>query len=140
MQPNHDLSYAFRLKPGEDLCKGIQQFVKDHDIRAGWIQACVGSLATYNIRFANKSTPSTDTGHFEIVGLSGTLSNKGSHLHISIADGTGKMIGGHLLTGCIIYTTAEIIITASARYIFSRAMDGSTPWKELQITENTNTF
>lgn len=127
------LSYAIRLKPGEDLKKSVQAFVDDKKIKAGWIASCAGSLTDYQIRFANKPKGSMGSGHFEIVSLSGTLSTNGSHLHISISDGTGHTIGGHLMDGCIVYTTAEIIIQSSPDLQFTREKDGSTDWPELQI-------
>ncbi|MCW3079713.1 PPC domain-containing DNA-binding protein [Segetibacter sp.] len=135
MQNQSDQSYALRLLPGQDLRENIETYVNEHKIQAGWVVACVGSLTDYNIRFANANAGTRGRGHFEIVSLTGTLSQNGSHLHISISDTTGKTIGGHLLQGCKIFTTAEIILTGSAKYIFSRQKDGSTPWEELQITE-----
>ena len=134
MQP-HDISHVLRLKPGDDLRHSIQQFVNDHHIKAGWIVTCAGSLTDYNIRFANMPNGATGAGHFEIVSLAGTLSDSGLHIHISIADSTGKTIGGHLLEGCKIYTTAEIVLAESAHYIFTREKDGTIPWKELQIKQ-----
>lgn len=128
-------SYALRLKPGEDLQAGIEQLVKDHHIDAGWIATAVGSLTHYNIRFANQPEGATGDGHFEIVSLVGTISVNGNHLHLSISDSTGKTIGGHLLQGCKVYTTAEIVINATDKYIFTREKDGSTPWEELQVKE-----
>lgn len=127
------ITHAFRLKPGQDLKASIDSFVKANQVRAGWIASCVGSLADYHIRFANQPKGDSASGHFEIVSLVGTLSVDGSHIHISLSDSTGKTIGGHLLEGCKVYTTAEIIISESREYIFTRAEDGSTPWKELQI-------
>lgn len=127
--------YAFRLKPGEDLRKGIEAIVKQKNISAGWINTCVGSLTDYTIRFANQPDGSSGSGHFEIVSLTGTVSVNGSHLHISISDSTGKTIGGHLLEGCKVYTTAEIVIGTSTAYEFKREKDGTTPWEELQVKE-----
>lgn len=127
--------YAFRLKPGEDLKKGIEAVVKEKNVSAGWVITCAGSLTDYNIRFANQAGGSTGSGHFEIVSLAGTVSVNGSHLHISISDSTGKTIGGHLLEGCSIYTTAEIVIGSSSAYEFTREKDGTTPWEELQVKE-----
>ncbi len=49
-------------------------------------------------------------GKFEIVSLTGTLAESGSHLHAAISDNIGNIIGGHLKKGSIIYTTAEIVI------------------------------
>jgi len=128
-------THAFRLKPGQDLKAGIQQLVTEGQIKAGWISTCVGSLTEYSIRFANQPNGSTDTGHFEIVSLTGTVSINGSHIHISISDSTGKTIGGHLMDGCKIYTTAEIVILSSEQYEFKREKDGSTPWEELQVKD-----
>jgi predicted DNA-binding protein with PD1-like motif len=124
---------AFRLKPGADLKQSLDSVVKAHDIKAGWIITCVGSLTDYSIRFANQPNGSIGTGHFEIVSLVGTLSTEGSHVHVSIADSTGKTIGGHLMDGCKIYTTAEIVIASSSEFVFNRQEDGTTPWKELQV-------
>ncbi|MBL0358796.1 MAG: DNA-binding protein [Chitinophagaceae bacterium] len=126
-------THAFRLKPGQDLKKEIQQLVTDQQIKAGWISTCVGSLTNYNIRFANQPEGNSGTGHFEIVSLTGTVSVNGSHIHISISDSTGKTIGGHLLDNNIVYSTAEMVIFSSDELVFKREKDGSTPWEELQV-------
>jgi predicted DNA-binding protein with PD1-like motif len=135
MPAKKDTSHALRLFPGEDLRYSIQDFVKERNIQGGWIVSCAGSLTEYSIRFANKPGASKVSGHFEIVSLTGTISVNGSHLHICISDSTGKTIGGHLMEGCKIYTTAEIVLVESGKYIFMREKDGSTSWEELQITK-----
>jgi hypothetical protein len=129
----HTQAHAFRLKPGQDLKQEIQNLVNKEQIKAGWISTCVGSLTNYTIRFANQPNGSSDSGHFEIVSLTGTVSTNGSHIHISLSDSTGKTIGGHLMDGCKIYTTAEIVILSSNDFIFKREVDGTTPWDELQV-------
>jgi predicted DNA-binding protein with PD1-like motif len=126
---------AFRLKPGEDLKNGIERVVAENKIQAGWIITAVGSLTDYHIRFANQAAGTKNSGHFEIVSLTGTLGMAGNHIHISVSDSTGKTIGGHLLEDNKVYTTAEIVIGISGIYKFSRENDGSTPWKELQINK-----
>ncbi|MFZ1371764.1 MAG: PPC domain-containing DNA-binding protein, partial [Ferruginibacter sp.] len=98
----------------------------------------VGSLTNYKIRFANQPNGSSNNGHFEIVSITGTVSVNGSHLHISISDSTGKTIGGHLMEGCTVYTTAEIVILSSNEFVFKREKDGTTPWDELQVTPVKN--
>lgn len=128
-------TYAFRLKPGEDLKQGIEKIVTEKKINAGWVATCVGSLTDYMIRFANQPDGSSGYGHFEIVSLTGTVGINGSHLHISISDSTGHTIGGHLMSGCKIYTTAEIVLQSTDKYEFKREKDGTTPWEELQIKE-----
>lgn len=128
-------TYAIRLKPGMDLKKSIQVFINEKKLHAAWIATCVGSLTNYSIRFANQPKADSGSGHFEIVSLTGTLSDNGSHMHISISDSTGRTIGGHLQEGCIIYTTAEIVIQCTDKLLFKRAKDGTTTWEELQIEE-----
>ena len=125
--------HAFRLTPGQDLKGEINAYVTKHKIEAGWIVTCVGSLTKFNLRFANQPTGSQAEGHFEIVSLTGTISLHGSHLHMSISDETGRTVGGHLLEGNLIYTTAEIVIGESSDLIFEREADGTTKWKELII-------
>ena len=129
-------THAFRLKPGEDLRKSIQAYVNKNDIKAGWITCGVGSLTTYNIRFANQPNGSKEEGHFEITSLIGTISLNGSHIHISVADSTGRTIGGHLLDSNIVYTTAEIVLQEAKDLNFTREIDGSTPWPELQVKKD----
>jgi len=127
-------AYAFRLLPGTDLFQGISNVVETEQIQAGWIGTCVGSLVQYNIRFANQPNTTVGNGHFEIVSLVGTVSVNGSHIHISVSDGSGVTVGGHLAaSNNTVYTTAEIVIFGSSRYRFERAHDGTTPWTELQV-------
>ncbi|MDB5248425.1 MAG: hypothetical protein JWQ40_2819, partial [Segetibacter sp.] len=101
---------ALRLKPGDDVKFALDNYVKEQNIKAACIITCVGSLEQASIRYANKPLAETITGKFEIVSLSGTLARSGSHLHIAISDGNGKMIGGHLKEGSLVYTTLEIVI------------------------------
>jgi uncharacterized protein len=133
MNSSDSVTHAFRLKPGQDLRQEIEFFVKKENIKAGWVITCVGSLTSTNMRFANQPEGTKANGHFEIVSLVGTISTNGSHLHLSVCDSLGNTIGGHLLDGNLVYTTAEIVIGESKNLIFSRENDGSTKWDELQI-------
>ena len=125
--------HIFRLTPGQDLRQEIQKYVNEKNIKAGWINTCVGSLTSYAIRFANQAASSLDTGHFEIISLAGTVSMNGSHIHVCISDSAGKTLGGHLSDGCLIYTTAEIVLSSSDELEFVREPDKQSGWKELRI-------
>jgi uncharacterized protein len=135
MQQDEVKIHAFRLKPGQDLKQEIENYVKQHSIEAGWVMTCVGSVTQYNLRFANQPQGTKDSGHFEIVSVTGTVSIHGSHLHMSVSDSTGRTIGGHLLNDNKIYTTAEIVIGEGKQLIFTREKDGTTEWEELQIKQ-----
>jgi len=125
--------FALRLKPNQDLKDTLKNFVTSNNIEAGFILTTVGSLKQATLRFANQNDSKVLHDKFEIVSLVGTLSTHGIHLHISISDKDGKTIGGHLEKGCLIYTTAEIVIGVSEDFIFVRTVDENTGYKELEI-------
>ena len=125
--------HPFRLPPDSDLRCGMEAYARQHGNQAGWIMTSVGSLREYNLRFANQSEGTSGRGHFEIVSLVGTVSVHGSHLHLRVADSTGRTTGGHLLEGNPIYTTAEIVIGESTDHVFERAPDAETGYHELEI-------
>lgn len=127
--------FAIRLSPENDLKNSIIEFVKLHNIKAGFILSCAGSLSCARLRMADENLIKEFNSKFEIISLSGTLSLEGVHLHIGLSDKDGNMLGGHLLDGCKIYTTAEIIIGTIEDKIFSRKFDGKTGFCELVINE-----
>ena len=69
----------------------------------------------------------------EIVSLVGTISG-GGHLHVSLADSTGKLLGGHLLE-LTVDTTAEIVIGDCSSLSFDRVLDDTTGFHELTVSE-----
>ena len=130
--------HPLRFKPGQDLKVALEEFARKERIHAAWILSGIGSLTELHIRFANAESGTTRNGFFEILSLSGTVSINGVHVHISIADQQGRVEGGHLLDGNIIYTTAEIIITESQEHIFTRELDSESGFKELRVSSNKN--
>ena len=130
---------AIRLEPDRDLKQSLSNFVEQNNIQAGFILTTVGSLKKATLRFANQDKSEVFDERFEIVSLVGTLSTQGIHLHISLSDKNGKTLGGHLLDGCIIYTTAEIVIGTSDDFIFLRTVDKKTGYKELEIQSKQQT-
>ena len=126
-------TYALRLRPGDDLRQQLTAFVQAHGLQAGAMLTCVGSLTTVALRLANQEGASTYHGHFEIVSLVGTLSANGSHLHLAVSDSTGRTLGGHLLDGCRVYTTAEIVLAELPALVFSRETDATFGYKELVV-------
>ncbi|MBL8049791.1 MAG: DNA-binding protein [Anaerolineales bacterium] len=128
--------HTFRLKPEQDLFDSIEEFVKEHNIQAGVILSAVGSFTHATLRLANKSTYNEYDGYFEIVSITGTVSIHGSHIHISISDGEGKTIGGHLVSGCKIYTTAEIVIAEFEDVVYKRELyENDSGYEELSVKQ-----
>lgn len=57
-------------------------------------------------------------------------------MHISVADENGVTVGGHLLTGNIVYTTAEITMLEITDGFFKRILDdgpGGSGYNELKV-------
>jgi hypothetical protein len=125
--------FTIRLKPGSDLKKSLLSFANDNHLKAASIVTAVGSLTDYNLRFANQKDGSKKSGHFEIVSLVGTLSLKGSHIHLAVSDEKGATIGGHLLDGNLIYTTCEITLVEDLEKEFIREIDETYGFQELKV-------
>ncbi len=129
-----DTSFAaIRLMPGEDLRIGLQDAFAATGAAAGFIAAAVGSLRFALLRLAAREDGAFIDGPLEIVGLSGTFGPDGPHLHVAVADAAGRMTGGHLLPGCPVRTTAEVVLGLTSAVAFRRGQDAVTGCNELAI-------
>ena len=134
---------AFRLKSGQDLKISMSEFVVESGFTSASVVSAVGSLNKINIRMAGAKPDKQEAinveDYFEVVSLIGTIAQNGeSHLHIAVSDKNGKVIGGHLKEGCIVHTTAEIVLITDPSLQFTRTKDESTGFKELNIEELNN--
>lgn len=126
-------NYTFRLSPGQDLFDSIQAFVEREQIAAGCVLSGVGSLIHAEVRLANRQESTGYQGPFEIVSITGTVSMHGSHLHLSISDSEGRTIGGHFESGCLIYTTAEIVLASFTDIVYTREFAEDSGYEELAV-------
>lgn len=126
-------NYTFRLKSGQDLFDSIQKFVNEKQIKAGCVISAVGSLRRAVLRFANNNSFSEIEKFFEIASITGVVSVHGSHLHISISDAEGQTIGGHMESGCKIYTTAEVVLIAFDNSTYKREFAEDSGYEELVV-------
>lgn len=122
---------GLRLLPGTDLRAGLQEAFAREPETGGFVTACVGSLDRAVLRMAGEDRGTAIDGPFEIVSLSGSFSMDGPHLHLSVADRRGTVIGGHLLAGCPVRTTAEVVLALVTGPRFTRAVDVRTGYAEL---------
>lgn len=127
--------HVLRLSPGDDLRGALEaafaDLSREHGIAAACIVSAVGSLSRAMLRYADKPGGSDVAGPLELLMLSGTLSADGAHLHGSVADAQGAVKGGHILPGCIVRTTAEVVIALLPGWEFRRELDAATGFKEL---------
>ena len=126
---------AIRLTRGDDLKEEIRCLCDEMSIKAGYVVSAVGCVSRACIRLADGETVTAYDEPFEIVSLMGTISENGPHLHISLADREGNVIGGHLMDGCIINTTCEIVLMVLEEYSSYREYDQNTGYKEIVFKE-----
>jgi predicted DNA-binding protein with PD1-like motif len=122
-----------RLAPQQDLRAALESTLAGRGVSAAFVLQAIGSLCVARIRFAGMPQASELRGDLEILTLGGSLSPDGAHLHISVADAQGSVTGGHVEYGCMVRTTAEILVLLLPDHSFSRAIDAASGFKELLI-------
>ncbi len=129
--------HAVRLTPGSDLKAELERLTAEHALAAGCILTCIGSLSRARLRmpggFGEAEVFRTFEEPMEIVSLAGTLSPDGLHVHISLSRRDGACLGGHLVLGCLVNTTAELVIADLPHLEFHRSLDPATGYGELSV-------
>lgn len=129
------IPHAFRLIKGMALKQSILDYISKHHIQAGSLLSVVGCLSEVRIRLADESKVLELEEPLEILTLSGTLTPTHVHLHISVADQSGRVYGGHLVEGCVSYT-AEVCLASYANLAFEREFDPQTGFDELVVSKS----
>lgn len=119
---------ALRLNPGDDLRGALEA-----SGRTGFVVAGLGSLSHAELRFAGEPGPTALEGPLEILTLTGSLTPSGAHLHASLSDASGRVAGGHVCAGCIVRTTAELLIAPLPPGSLAREFDAATGHAELVV-------
>ncbi len=130
--------HAVRLNEGEDLKEAITSFSYRECKSGAVVLSAVGSLSGATLRMAGAEPTKQDIRHydgrFEIVSLTGTIDKDGKiHLHMSISDENGTVVGGHVKEGCIVHTTCELVLASDQNIILSREKDENTGFDELFV-------
>jgi len=97
----------------------------------------VGSLNTAALRMAGAESGKQDIrkleGPFEIVSLIGNIGVGRTHLHMSVSDKEGRVLGGHVKEGCEVHTTVELVLAVEDNLVFGEENDLRTGFGELEI-------
>ncbi|WP_322029147.1 PPC domain-containing DNA-binding protein [Paraburkholderia sp. J76] len=125
--------HPVRLSPGDDLRVAVEGLLGQQASHAAFVIQGIGSLSVAQLRFAGAETPTALHGDLEILTLAGSVSPDGAHLHMSVSDAQGRVSGGHVARGCTVRTTAELLLVLLPGHRFSRELDSSTGYAELQI-------
>ena len=131
-QGGNIMYHCFRLRRGQDLYEEIEAYVKAHHIAAGAVVSGVGCVSRWRLRDATGVRVRSGEEDVEIVSLMGTVSEYGCHLHASFSREDLSAFGGHLLPGCTVNTTAEIVLAEIRSCVFTRRPDSETGYEELE--------
>ncbi len=126
-------THCLRFHPGQDLKQSLKAFAVQKNLQAGAVLTGIGSLSQVALRFASQPEATVLSGAFELINLAGTLSAHGLHLHGAVADQQGQVYGGHIAAGCIVRTTAEIVIAELPNLCLKRGLDPQTGYLELIV-------
>lgn len=122
-----------RLSPGDDLRAALSAAVAGAGAEAAFVVTGIGSLREARLRYAGRDAPVHLVGDLEILTLSGTLGAGGAHLHMSVSDADGRVLGGHVAPGCLVRTTAEVLLALLDDVRFTREPDAATGYAELHV-------
>ena len=128
------IGQAHILRPdfGSDLLKELQQYVVAKNINLAWLSG-VGAVSRAVIRYydqTNKDWVDLELDqHLEVAGMWGNVSLLNGepivHVHIVLADETGRCYGGHLADGTVVFNL-EILMTTLPGPTVVRKMDAQT--------------
>ena len=139
---------AFRLGPGCDLLKSLEDIVRKENIESGLILAGAGSLSQVtlrNVRIFPDEFPIMDRNRIytpkkeplELLSLTGNIARREGevsiHCHITVSSGLddGRAYGGHLIEGALVFSYCEIVIAEIAGLKMKRDTDPETHGPEL---------
>jgi hypothetical protein len=120
-----------RLFEDEDLLEIITQTAKKHKIKAGFF-VLIGTLKKAKMGFFHQGRyePIEMDEPLEIVSCMGNISIKETqpfvHAHIAVSNRKGEVYGGHVLPGCIIAATGELVLFEAVDVELQRELDETT--------------
>tara|TARA_Y100001968_G_C19236364_1_gene657108 strand:+ start:276 stop:893 length:618 start_codon:yes stop_codon:yes gene_type:complete len=101
--------FPVKLSPETDLLSSLHDLaIKQNS--DGYILGIVGNLSSASFQCPGRNQPEVLHGNLEIITLNGTISPKGSHLHLSISDTTCRVFGGHLERGSKVLKGVDLLV------------------------------
>ncbi len=105
-----------RMKYKKDLLEGLEDVVREHNIKNAVILSGIGSVRGYHLhQVMNRTFPSKNayiknpTAPADLIATNGYIIDGRIHAHITLAD-PDKSFGGHLEPGTEVFTFAIITI------------------------------
>ena len=128
---------VYRFRKGEDVLESLNQLVRENHVLCGSFTA-IGNLEKAEVGFFADRRYSTISckGPLEVCSCIGNVASKEGvpvvHAHISLADKEGRMYGGHLMPGCLVDVTFEVVLHSYKGLVLERKFDSATKLDLLQ--------
>jgi len=128
------------MESGEDILKMIDAVSLEHGVCAGQL-TLIGAVSKASLGFFDRESMEYKTftidKDLEVVSCMGNIAStyEGGlvvHAHMVVADQDGRCYGGHLMPGCEVSVTIELIITEMDGDV-RRARDEATGLNLLDI-------
>ena len=111
---------VLRLDEDDELNDCVKRACLDHGVKSARVSG-IGALKQARLRVLNQAADGFEFCELhkpmEIVSIAGNVTADGEglmiHLHLSAADGSFQLVGGHVMR-CVITNTAELWITETA--------------------------
>ena len=126
-------THCIRLIEGEDIKARIISYCKTNNILAAVVVSSVGCVKKAVIRDTGGKQHHTIEENMEIISINGTASIYRVHLHISFSKIDLSVIGGHMMEGCIVNTTCELVLLELDNTVFNSIYDPTTGYDEIDI-------
>lgn len=120
-----------RLSEGEDLLEAVNLVAEKSRITAGFF-ILIGTLRKANLGFYRQRKYETIKidGPVEIVSCMGNIALKQNkpfvHAHMSVSNDKGEVMGGHVMPGCTIDATGELVLIEAADTRLQKKLDEKT--------------
>lgn len=124
-----------RLHRGDDLLLSIRTLCEREKIDAAVVLSAVGCVSRAVLRDAGGVNLRSVDEPCEIVSLNGTASRTRCHLHLALSREDLSTIGGHMMPGCIVNTTCELVLGVLEHMRYDVEQDAQTGYDELIFTE-----
>lgn len=122
---------CIRLRRGDDLLVVIRSVAARENIAAAVVLSAVGCVSRACVRDAGGVKFREIPEPCEIVSLNGTVSRSRCHLHIALSKEDLSTVGGHLVEGCIVNTTCELVLGLLDGWRFGTEQDAQTGYDEI---------
>ena len=125
-----------RLRRGDDLLAALQRIAQEEQLELAVILSAVGCVSRGRVRDASGVTVRDINEDCEIVSATGTVSRKRCHIHVSFSKEDLSTVGGHLMEGCIINTTCELVLGVVDGWHCGVEQDEETGYDEIVFVRN----